>query len=96
MSTDIMHRTQIYLTPGERKALGILAARTGRTRSDLIREALDRYLAERGADALSDRTALLRQGRGLWADRTDLPDFAALRREWDRDEERVSGQGGGA
>lgn len=80
-----MHRTQIYLTPRERKALGTLAARTGRTRSDLIREALDRFLEERGADALSDRTALLHQGKGLWADRTDLPDFVALRREWDRD-----------
>jgi predicted DNA-binding protein len=95
MSTALMHRTQIYLTPQERKALGTLAARTGRTQSDLIREALDRFLEESGADELSDRTALLRHGRGLWANRTDLPDFAALRREWDRytldDSEAVSG-----
>jgi hypothetical protein len=27
---------------------------------------------------------LLRQGRGLWQDQKDLPDFAALRREFDR------------
>jgi hypothetical protein len=26
----------------------------------------------------------LRQARGLWADRQDLPDFETLRREWDR------------
>ena len=80
-----MHRTQIYLTPRECKALGILAGRTGRTRSDLIREAVDRFLAERGVESLADRTELLRQARGVWADRTDLPDFAALRREWDRE-----------
>jgi hypothetical protein len=94
MTASAMHRTQIYLTPRERKALGTLAARTGRTRSDLIREALDRFLEENGADALSDRRALLHHGRGLWADRTDLPDFAAVRREWDRDpDEREASRG---
>jgi len=85
MATDPMHRTQIYLTPRERKALGAMAVRTGRTRSDLIREAVDRFLEGSDAYTVSDRKALLRQGRGLWADRTDLPDLEGLRREWDRE-----------
>jgi predicted DNA-binding protein len=83
MSTATMHRTQIYLTPEERDELRIMAARTGRTRSDLIREALDRFLRDEAIEG-TDRTTLLRHGRGLWKDREDLPDFESLRREWDR------------
>jgi antitoxin PrlF len=32
----------------------------------------------------ADRRALLRQARGLWKDRSDLPDFSDLRAELDR------------
>ncbi len=74
-----MARTQIYLTVSERRALAELSRRTGRTRSDLVREAIDNALKGAGT-----QLALLRRGRGLWADRGDLPDFAAIRREMDR------------
>lgn len=76
-----MQRTQIYLTDEEQQALRRLAAQTGRTQSDLIREAVDAYLAARQPD---DRLDRLRRAAGLWAARDDLPDFAALRRELDR------------
>ena len=76
-----MVRTQIYLTMAEHQALRILARRTGRTQSELIRQAVDDMLA---GQQPADRLALLRQGRGIWANRTDLPDFAQLRREFDR------------
>lgn len=76
-----MVRTQIYLTTSEHKGLRALSRRTGRSQSELIRSALDSFLA---ADKGSDRAALLRQARGLWRDRSDLPDFEALRKSFDR------------
>lgn len=76
-----MHRTQIYLTHAERKALREVARRLGRTQSELIRAAVDRYLQRYRS---ADRLELLRQARGIWKDRSDLPDFTAVRRELDR------------
>ena len=76
-----MQRTQIYLTKEERRVLKTLAARLGRSQSELIRAAVDRFI-ELHQDG--SRRDLLSQGRGLWADRTDLPDLGALRREMDR------------
>ena len=78
-----MVRTQIYLTEEEQTALRSLSRKTGRTQSELIRQAIDSFLAEENE---LDRTVLLSQARGLWKDRLDLPDFQALRQEWDRTE----------
>jgi hypothetical protein len=74
-------RTQIYLTDDEQKALRALSRKTGLSQSELIRQAVDTYLM---SNHELDRAALLRQARGLWQHRTDLPDFAAIRREFDR------------
>lgn len=76
-----MERTQIYLTERERDALRALAARLGRSQSALIRDAVDRYI-DRYQEG--NRLDLLRRGRGLWANRLDLPDFEVVRRELDR------------
>ncbi len=76
-----MVRTQIYLTESEQHALRALSRRMGRTQSELIREAVDRLIAH---SETIDRRALLKQARGLWQSREDLPDLAALRREFDR------------
>ena len=78
-----MVRTQIYLTEREQQALRDLSRHTGRTQSDLIREAVDQLIARSGP---VDRVSVLQQARGLWRDRADLPDFAAIRRELDRSE----------
>jgi Arc/MetJ-type ribon-helix-helix transcriptional regulator len=76
-----MVRTQVYLTDTELDALAAVARQTGRSQSELIREAIDRFLE--GAHG-TDRQGALRRAAGLWADRSDLPDFRALRRELDR------------
>ena len=76
-----MERMQIYLTEKERKTLKAIAVRLGRSQSALIREAVDRYIE---CDQASSRLDLLRQARGIWAKRDDLPDFDEVRRELDR------------
>ena len=76
-----MVRTQIYLTEEERQALKSMATNTGRKQSELIREAIDQMIEKYRVD---DRGRMREQAEGMWKDRTDLPDFAAIRREWDR------------
>ncbi len=76
-----MHRTQIYLTEGQKKALRSIARRLGRTQSDLIRSALDTYIEWQTP---AERIELLRAGRAIWKGRRDLSQFAAIRSELDR------------
>lgn len=76
-----MRRTQIYLTEKQLKALKTLRERLGCSQSDIIREAIDRLVAQYQE---GNRLDLLRQARGIWADGADLPDFRALRLELER------------
>lgn len=76
-----MVRTQIYLTEKERDELASLAAATGKKQSELIREAVDCLIE---ASSSSRRAMVLKEAAGMWGKRTDLPDFRALRGEWDR------------
>lgn len=76
----MMERTQIYLTREEREALKSIAERRNQSQSEIIREAVDRYIAE---SMRQDRNELMRKAFGIWADRDDLPEFfEELRREW--------------
>jgi predicted DNA-binding protein len=76
-----MQRTQIYLSDAERQGLQALAQRCGRSQSALIREAIDSFLELHQPQS---RLARLRQGRGLWANRDDLPTWGELRQELNR------------
>jgi hypothetical protein len=76
-----MVRTQIYLTKRQRSELAALAKTAGKKQSELIREAIDRLIDHSGN---SRRESVLREAAGMWKDREDLPDFIAVRAEWDR------------
>lgn len=75
-----MIRTQIYLTEREQRMLRSLALLRGATQSEIIREAIDRYI---GSDRTPGRLEMLRSARGIWADREDF-DWRAVRVELDR------------
>jgi len=65
----IMQRTQIYLTKREAAALAKAAGETGRTRSQLIREAIEaRYLAPTEQREI---LAALEATAGIWSDRAE-------------------------
>ncbi len=76
-----MIETQIELTEHEIKALKNLSLRTGKKETELIREAVEQLIQR---SSVGDRVAILKVARGIWKDRTDLPDFERLRKEWDR------------
>lgn len=76
-----MVRTQIYLTDEERLGLSSMAQATGRKQSELIREAVDRFIEMASA---SRRKFVLNRAAGIWRNRDDLPDLRASRRSWDR------------
>ena len=61
-----MVRTQIYLTDEQKLRLERLAAASGKRQSEVIREALDAYLAARGAQDWKEAFAAV---RGMWAGR---------------------------
>lgn len=53
-----------------------------RRQSEVIREAVDRYIEDKGLDR---RRAVLQRAAGIWRDRVDLPDLRELRDTWHRD-----------
>ena len=76
-----MIRTQIYLTDQQRAELSAISKILGKKQSELIREAVDRYIDQAGNKR---RKIVLQDAAGIWKDRTDLPDFTEIRTEWDR------------
>lgn len=76
-----MKRTQIYLTEEEQSELNRLSEERGVSKSSIVREAVDEYLAKHSEER---RKEVLERVAGIWKDRDDLPDFEELRKEWDR------------
>ena len=64
MYTYIMDRTQIYLTPEESAALERASIKTGKTRSQLVREAIDEKYGSRRS--LEEFMAALDAATGAW------------------------------
>ena len=76
-----MVRTQIYLTEHQREELAVIARNTSRRQSELIREAVDRFIEDTSRHR---REQVLQEAAGVWKGRSDLPDYEAVRAEWDR------------
>jgi hypothetical protein len=76
-----MATAQVTLTEEERTTLRWIAQQTGKTEDELIHEAVEQFLE---GSRRAHRRALFQQARGMWQDRTDLADVAAVRSELDR------------
>lgn len=70
------------MTKEEKKALEALSAESGKKQSELIREAIDNFIA---ISSKNQRQAVLDRVAGMWKDREDLPNFSELRSDWDRE-----------
>ena len=76
-----MTTARINLTDAQRDKLRVLSEATGKTPDQLLQEAVQQFLATAHR---RDRLALLRQAKGMWKGRKDLPDWKRLRSELDR------------
>jgi hypothetical protein len=56
-----------------------MAQRRGKTPDEIVHDAVKQLIVQFQSE---DRLGLLRQARGMWKDRTDLPSLTDLRREW--------------
>jgi hypothetical protein len=85
-----MSTIQIELTDEQREAIEAVARQRQTTPEQVATEAVARLAEDSRAEADEHQKFLLwREAllgiQGMWKDRTDLPDFAELRRSWDRD-----------
>lgn len=76
-----MTTAQVTLTETENRAIQALSQSAGKSQEEILHEAIAQFLERHQTER---RLHALRQARGLWRDRQDLPNAAELRREWDR------------
>ena len=76
-----MLTTQVTLTDQQTRALRSIAQLTGKTEKEVIVEAVEQFIAQH---TTLDRHAALLQAKGMWQNRTDLPDLRTLREESNR------------
>ncbi|MFT5143539.1 MAG: hypothetical protein ACI80V_002870 [Rhodothermales bacterium] len=80
MAGQKMIRKQIYVTPEQDRLLAIRAMQLGCTQSEVIRMAIQNVADTYSLEA---KEQVLKDVAGVWKDRTDLPDFDAMRMESD-------------
>ena len=82
-----MDRTQIYLDSTNKEKLKKIAEETGKTMAELIREAVDQYIANSQESSIKK----VIESSGLWKDREDIADAAEyvneMRNKWKSDSE---------
>lgn len=75
-----MIRTQIYLTKKEKEAIERLSDERKTTQSNIIREAIDEYVAKK-QNKPAKKSIL--DFAGIWKDKKDIPDVRELREGWE-------------
>lgn len=76
-----MTTAQVTLSESESLAIQAISQSKGKTQEEILHEAIEQFLTQHQVE---NRLAALRQARGIWRERQDLPDLAALRNEWNR------------
>lgn len=76
-----MTNVQLRLTDQQAAALHAIAKQTGKAEDEIVREAVEQFIRQFRQE---HRQELIRQARGIWRDRTDLPSLRTLREEFDR------------
>jgi len=76
-----MTTAQVILSESESQAIQALSQSRGKTQEEILHEAIEQFLTQHQVES---RLAALRQARGIWQERQDLPDFSELRDEWNR------------
>ncbi len=76
-----MPETKISLDEPIQNALAEISRETGKSQSQLINEAVERLIKDYQRQ---NRSLLIQQAKGIWADREDIPDVQQLRQEWQR------------
>ncbi|MEI8373166.1 MAG: CopG family transcriptional regulator [Planctomycetota bacterium] len=77
-----MPTAQVTLTDAESQEIELISQLRGKTPAVLMREAVEHMLEEYQHEK---RLAALRQVRGIWQNREDLPTLEELRSEWNRE-----------
>ena len=83
-----MPQRTVQLTERNSQRLHEMAARTGLHIDELVNQAIERFDNLNDADEaarFNTWRAAMHTAQGIWADRDDLPDFAAIRSSMDRD-----------
>ncbi len=76
-----MIRTQIYLEESASKIIRSIALDTGKKQSEIIREAVDKYIEKYRSH---DPKARLKRAKGIWKNREEISTLKSLRDEWER------------
>jgi predicted transcriptional regulator len=84
--THALSRTQIYLTGAQQEALGLLSERHSQSKSELIRCAIDQFIAAQKQSQASTKKQRLAALAGAWNEDSFVGDIRAMRTEWSKRE----------
>lgn len=76
-TTPSLARTQIYLTQTQQARLGAASRLTAKTKSELIRQAINQFLDTNTPENGEIKARRVQSIAGLWAGRDDLADPSA-------------------